>query len=227
MCLVNRGGRVRFSCYKGIDVVLIIENMDEDFVRHFWDFIQTGEYTNMNRGEENKNFYRFNKPQKEGYPVMIELFSRKPTNYSLFDDAHLLPLHIADDISSLSAILLDDDHYFFLKDGVRIVSGIPVLNEEHLIPFKAKAWCELTDRSLSGEVGLTRHIKKHKNDIVTLSKLLAEDSKVKLEGNVARDMKRFIKEVKEMNPNDDLIESVCNDLSNLYLYDNTKKLMNT
>ena len=73
-------------------------------------------------------------------------------------------LHIADDVSSLSAILLDDDDYRFLLDGRKLIDGISVLDELHLIAFKAKAWCELTDRPQKGEEGLTRHIKKHRKD---------------------------------------------------------------
>ena len=51
-----------------------------------------------------------------------------------------------EDISSLSAILLDDDYYEFLKQGKVTVDGVTVLDAAYLIPFKAKAWMDLTDR---------------------------------------------------------------------------------
>lgn len=57
----------------------------------------------------------------------------------------MIPLHISDEISSLSAILLNDDYYQFMIQGKRVIDGISVLDEKCLIPFKAKAWCELID----------------------------------------------------------------------------------
>ena len=114
--------------------------MNREFAEKFWEFIKAGNYINMYKGLEYKNFYRFEKPANSMYPTMIELFSRVPTDYEIVPDSHLFPLHIADDISSLSAILLNDDYYNFLLNGRIIVNGLSVLNELHLIPFKAKAW---------------------------------------------------------------------------------------
>jgi hypothetical protein len=56
-------------------------------------------------------------------------------------------LTIDDDISSLSAILLDEEYYDFLKSGVVVVEGVPVLDAPYMIPFKAKA------RKNAGQVG--------------------------------------------------------------------------
>ena len=47
-----------------------------------------------------------------------------------------MPIHVDDDTSSLSAILLNDDFYKFMMAGRRVVDGIGVLGAEHLIPFK-------------------------------------------------------------------------------------------
>ena len=62
-----------------------------------------------------------------------------------------LYLYTIKDISSLSAILLDDDYYEFLKQGKVTVDGVTVLDAAYLIPFKAKAWMDLTDRKAAGE----------------------------------------------------------------------------
>ena len=67
------------------------------------------------------HFYRF--PEgKFGYPTMIELFSRKP-GYLLEIEEGIIPIHIDDDTSSLSAILLNDDYYKFMMSGRRVVDG--------------------------------------------------------------------------------------------------------
>ena len=122
---------------------------------------------------------------------MIELFSRAPVEFEINSGSHLIPLHIDDDISSLSAILLNDDYYNFLQTGKKMIDGISVLDEFHMIPFKAKAWCELTDRQSMGEEGLSKHIKKHKKDIATLLTLVTKNRKITLDGMVLRDMIRF------------------------------------
>jgi hypothetical protein len=69
---------------------------------------------------------------------MIELFSRKSDAIQLPDDAVLTPLPIYEDISSLSAILLDDDYYTFLRSGKVVIDGVTVLGPAYLIPFKRR-----------------------------------------------------------------------------------------
>lgn len=128
---------------------------------------------------------------------MIELFSRKPVSFELYHGTHLLPIHITDSVYSLSAILLNDDYYDFLKEGIKIVKGLPILDELHLIPFKAKAWCELNDRKLQGELGLSKHIRKHRNDIIKLLSLVSLDKKVMLKNQVLLDMKRFVESIEK------------------------------
>lgn len=186
-----------FRATKDFDIVLIIENIDKNFVSKFWNFINDGKYKNRYIGKENCRFYRFEKPEDKNYPAMIELFSRLPNGIELYPGSHLLPLHIADDISSLSAILLNDDYYSFLLKGIKIIDEIPVLDEIHLIPFKAKAWCELTDRNILGEVGLTSHIKKHIKDIALLLSLIGDNVSIVIENYVLLDMIRFSEEMEK------------------------------
>ena len=68
----------------------------------------------------------------------------------LEDDAVLTPLPIDDEISSLSAILLNEAYYELLKAGQMMVDDIPVLSPTCLIPFKAKAWLDLKSLSIRG-----------------------------------------------------------------------------
>ena len=109
----------------------------------------------------------------------------------------ITPLPIGKDISSLSAILLNDAYYDLLKDGQVILDGIPVLNEECLIPFKVKAWLDLTERRAQGEAVDSRDIKKHKNDVFRLAQLLTDRSRKTLGEEVALDMSRFLKEMEK------------------------------
>ena len=103
---------------------------------------------------------------------MIEIFSRNPDFIILEDDAVLTPLLIDDEISSLSAILLNEAYYELLKTGQKMVDGIPVLSPTCLIPFKAKAWLDLKERKLNGDQVGSKNIKKHNNDVFRLALLI-------------------------------------------------------
>ena len=84
---------------------------------------------------------------------------------------------IDDDISSLSAILLNESYYQLLKSGVTMVDEVLVLNITCLIPFKAKAYLDLKDRKLNGEHVDSKDIRKHKNDVFRLAQLITLDTR--------------------------------------------------
>lgn len=126
-----------FRATKDLDIVLIVENINDEFGRKLWDFIKNAGY-DVEFGREKKCFYRFKNPKNNDFPKMIELFSRNQ-NVSLPKDVHLIPIHVSDEISSLSAILLNEEYYQLMIKGKRVVDGLSVLDEKYLIPFKAKA----------------------------------------------------------------------------------------
>jgi len=68
------------------------------------------------------------------------LFSRKPDSVKLPDDAHLTPIPAGDRFSSLSAIILDDVFYDFVKENCQIKDDCSLLNIPGLICLKAKAY---------------------------------------------------------------------------------------
>ena len=108
------------------------------------------------------------------------------------DDAVLTPLPIDNEVSSLSAILLNETYYELLKNGQRIIDGIPVLSPTCLIPFKAKAWLDLKERKSKGEQVDSKNIKKHKNDVFRLVQLLTPDTRQNLSPEIVDDMKQFL-----------------------------------
>ena len=130
---------------------------------------------------------------------MIELFTRKLDAIQLPEDATLTPLPLEEDISSLSAILLDDDYYDFLKQGKITVDGIAVLDAAYLIPFKAKAWIDLVDRKAAGEHIDSRNIKKHKNDVFRLTELIDPTIKITAPQEVYKDIQEFLRRMEDEN----------------------------
>ena len=155
-----------FHATKDIDLVLIIQAVDANFGKKFWE---------------------------------IELFTRKLDAIQLPEDAVLIPLPMDEDISSLSAILLDDDYYEFLKRGKVTVDGVTVLDAAYLIPFKAKAWMDLTDRKAAGEHVDSKNIKKHKNDVFRLTELIDPTAKVVAPQGVYADIQEFVQRMKKEN----------------------------
>jgi hypothetical protein len=181
-----------FRATKDLDIVLCTEALDAEFVQRFWTFIKTGEYEHQEKSMGNRQFYRFTKPANTNYPVMLELFSRKPEDVLLEGDADLTPIPMDEAVSSLSAILLDDDYYQCIQDGKEILDGVSILKVEYIIPFKMKAWSDLTQRKANGDKVDSKTIKKHKNDVLKISQLLSPQLRVELPDSIKDDMRIFI-----------------------------------
>ncbi len=158
-----------FRSTKDIDMVLILEALTPEFGRVFWQYILEAEYNHCNKSNGKPQYYRFTSPKSTEFPAMIELFSRRIDTLKLPQTATLEPLHIKDGISSLSAILLDDDYYRLLRDGKRMIDGVSILNAEYMIPLKMRAWIDLSKRKIEGEKVDRKNIRKHKNDIFRLT----------------------------------------------------------
>ena len=136
--LIMQNEELPFHATKDIDIVLIVESITAEFGEAFWDYIKEAGYEHLNKSNGTSQFYRFTVPKSKEYPYMIEIFSRNPDYIILGDDAILTPLPVDDEISSLSAILLNEAYYELLKTGQMLIDGIPVLSPTCLIPFKAK-----------------------------------------------------------------------------------------
>lgn len=186
-----------FRVTKDIDMVLIVESLTKEFGEVFWEFVKEADYQFINKGSGKAQFYRFSNPKSFEFPAMIELFSKSQDWISKEIENRITAIHIDDDISSLSAILLNDVYYDFLTKGTKLVNGVSILNVEHIIPFKAKAWIDLKQRKENGEQIDSRDIKKHKNDIFRLSLLLVPEKKVILSNTVKEDMSFFISKMTE------------------------------
>lgn len=180
-----------------IDMVLIVEALTTDFAKAFWAFIDAGGYQARQRSNGIPEFYRFVEPANPSYPKMIELFSRPQNHVKLHADTHLMPLHIDDEVSSLSAILLNDDYYNFLLAGRTETNGVSILDAEHIIPLKMKAWLDLKDKKAQGMHVNSRDIRKHRLDVFRLFPLVREDIKITVPAAVGEDIQSFIEQMSE------------------------------
>lgn len=181
-----------FRATKDLDLVLIVEALTPAFGRKFWQFIREGGYENRAKSNGAPQFYRFDKPKTPDFPYMIEIFSKTQNAFQGEDVGPCVPLPLGDEISSLSAILLNEDYYSMLLKGKNLISGIMVLSPTYLIPFKAKAWLDLRERKAQGQHIDEKDIRKHKNDIIRLTALLTGGEQSELPDIVRQDMALFI-----------------------------------
>ena len=186
-----------FRQTKDIDMVIIIEALTEKFAARFWNYIKAGGYKPYVGSHGESEFYRFVEPTGSDYPFMIELFSRPQNNVRLRPDTHLMPLHIDDTISSLSAILLNEDYYKFLLSGRTEVDHIPVLNAEHIVPFKMKAWLDLRRQKENGVHVNLRDLRKHRLDVFRLYPIIRRDQRILVPDQIYNDINEFISEMRE------------------------------
>ena len=184
-----------FRATKDIDLVLILEALTPNFGKRFWEYIEQAEYEHRNKSSGNTQFYRFTKPVSKEFPYMIELFSRKIDAIELPDEASLTPIPLDEDVSSLSAILLDDNYYEFLRTGKIVINGVTVLDAPYIIPFKMKAWLDLRERKSKGESIDSKDIRKHKNDVARLSELITAETVVEVSEPVFQDIQLFLDQV--------------------------------
>lgn len=179
-----------FRATRDLDMVLIIEALTPEFGEKLWEFIMAGRYRNKATNGGKPQFYRFDKPEDDSFPKMIELFCR--SDFELKNAEGITPIHIGDEISSLSAILLNDDYYKTLLDGKVVRSGLSVLRPEYIILFKAKAYLDLKARKEAGESVDSKDIKKHRQDVLRITAELMLDTVSDLPDSVHRDMEQFI-----------------------------------
>ncbi len=176
---------------KDLDIVLCVEALETAFLERLGAFLEAGGYAARERSGGRKEFYRFHKPSDAAFPAMIEIFSRRPDGVELPGEALYTPLPLADEVLSLSALLLDENYYNLLLAMRRVVDGVSVLDETALIPFKARAHIDLRARRDAGEKIDKDDIRKHRADVFRLLQLLPADASIALPQAIAADLSQF------------------------------------
>lgn len=190
-----------FRGTKDLDIVLHVEALTPAFGQRFWQFVQAGGYQQKEGDPDQRPcLYRFQKPLDDEFPHMLELFSRVPDGLRFVPPGHLTPIPIDEQVSSLSAILLDEDYYQFVLSGRKNKYGLPSwVGEDRLIPLKAVAWMEMSERAQSGEPIDSKKINKHLSDIVLLSSLLQPGQVIELPEKIRANLEVFVRAVAALN----------------------------
>ncbi len=197
---------------KDIDIILIIEALSLEFVGRFWEFVKAANYEEKNKGERNEEghkheYYRFMKPENTEFPFQIELFSRNIGLINFPEYAHITPIPMDEDLSSLSAILMDDDYYNFTIEYSRTENGIHIANIESLICLKCKAVIDMITRKQNGDDIDSKQIAKHKKDVFRLAGMLAPSDKYNIPATLKRDIADFCAATEADLPNKDFLKA--------------------
>ncbi len=182
---------VGFRMTRDLDVVLCVESLTEAFGRMFWRFITDGKYRVQEKSDGTRRLYRFRQPALPDFPEMIELFSRRAEAFAPVEGAQLTPIPMPEAVSSLSAILLDDDYYSFIHSHCESVDGLSVLSPEGLLVLKAKAWMDLDERKMRGEHIDSKDVSKHRNDVFRLVDVMYDDQAMELPESIRAEMRTF------------------------------------
>lgn len=217
---------LEFRGTKDLDIVLCLEALDAAFVQAFWEFVQAGRYQFQEKASGQRQFYRFQKPASGGYPVVLELFSRVPDALSGDHEGHLTPVPMEAEVSSLSAILLEGDYYQFLHSGKRIVRSVPIVGPEHLIPLKARAWLDLSQRRDDGVHVDSKVIKKHRNDVFRLFPIVDPEFSAEIPSQITVDLAMFVErmgteaiDLRTMGLKNQSLDDVLRELRRIYIRD--------
>jgi len=189
-----------FRATKDLDIILKVEALSSKFVTRFWQFVKDGNYENRQKSTGERKYYRFYEPKNEDFPTQLELFARKPDVLDISEDSNLTPIPTEEDLSSLSAILMDDDYYNLTIKYSTEENGLRLASIETLICLKAKAFLDLQKRKNFGEQIDVRDIRKHKNDIIRLAVMLTGENRIDLPDSIASDMKSFVEIIKSEPP---------------------------
>lgn len=183
---------LEFRATKDMDIVLVIESLDGTFVKRFWEFIEAGKYQAREKATGERELYRFHKPQDEAYPVMLEIFSRKPSGIELGAGQQIVPVKFDEGSTSLSAILLNDAYYKLIIEQHNEEKNLPFANPAALIPLKARAWLDFSARAQQGEKVEGRDIAKHRTDVFRIAATLPGEAGPSVPDLIKADLRAFL-----------------------------------
>ncbi len=186
------GQGLTFRVTKDLDIVLLIEVLNREFVAAMRQFVEEGGYEIRERSPDHPILYRFVKPADERFPFMLEFFSRSAETFELAEGQTIIPVDSEPGHHSLSAILLDEAYYGLILTQNEPRDGLQFATITALIPLKARAWLDLTARRDRGEKIDARDIDKHRTDVFRLAATLPGEAGPELASSIVADLGSFL-----------------------------------
>ena len=226
------GTEVRARATHDIDMIIIVERMTPQYGERFWQFIREAGYrpekSKAKEGESPKyEMYRF-VDGNPGYPEMIELLSRHPDALGEPKRLVIEPLPIDGELSSLSAIIMDDDYYQFTIEHSRLTDNIRHADSAALIALKARAYLNLLLDKQNGKYVNSKDIKKHRSDVLKNVVIMTEDE-IMAPASIVECIKEFVMSIrndwtelanplaKSLDQNTEFVDALLEQLENLFV----------
>jgi len=188
---------LEFRKTKDVDLVLLTNDSDELNSR-ISQYVQKGKYQVKEATEGAPRYYRFQKPEDEMCPEIIEIFARNEQQIELLDGQYVIPVQ-NDSVAKISAILLDEEYFALTKaNSQQVASGGSIVNALGNICLKARAHRELSDRKANGESVDDKDIRKHRNDILRLAVSLTGQERLTLGPISKTDLELAMTELRAM-----------------------------
>src|SRR5574344_2298455 len=230
--ITMQGTVVRPRATHDIDMTVIVENMTPSFAKRFWEFVKEAGYRPEKRkqieGEPAKyELYRF-VDGKTGYPEMIELLSRHPDILGEPSNLVIEPLPIDGDVSSLSAIIMDDDFYHFTIKHSKLTDGVRHADSAALVCLKTRAYLNLLQDKAEGKHVNSKDIKKHRSDVLKNVVIITDES-ISAPMAIADCVKDFVSSIradwdtlsnplaKALDQDQECVDALLEQLNNLFV----------
>lgn len=212
-----------------IDIIVIAERMTSEFAKAFWRFIDEGGYRPGVRKNDDGTpryvLYSFNQG-KPGFPVQLELLSRHNEIFDSSRPNHIEPLPIGEEVSSLSAIILDKPYYDLTIEHSFVSGELRFASPIALMALKARAYLNLVNERKEGRRVNTKDIVKHRNDVMKLAVTAIIDDPVEVSHEVIETINDFVGSIRETLPSqslrdvlqqdDDAIDTYLDILTNFF-----------
>ncbi|MCL2074650.1 MAG: hypothetical protein FWH18_12060 [Marinilabiliaceae bacterium] len=184
---------------KDIDMIVVCEAINTEYIRQFRTFIHAGGYKacQINSKDETKRgYYRFIEPADNTFPAYIELFSRTPDELQMPKNVRLVHINSDEEyLSGFSAILMDDDFYYYAIANSREIKGVQVLDKNALVVLKARAYLNNKKRKEEGQQVHQSDIDKHKKDIYRLSFLFSGEERYAVTDAIRATLEEFLEKI--------------------------------
>ena len=182
---------------KDIDMVLVLERLDKNFIDTFWAFIKAGQYKCATRkdktGHKKYVLYSFYDSLPD-YPAQIELLSRPLESLGSPED-HKIEAIAIDDASYLSAIILEPDYYNYLVKHTEEKNGLRYASVDSIICLKVLAYLNLREDKQNGRHVNDDDYKKHRRDVVMAAASLGIDAEFTVPEIIKNSITKFIEAV--------------------------------
>ena len=209
-----------------IDMILVVEKMTKEYGNAFWQFIKDGEYKAGKREKDDKTptytLYRFT-TEKEGYPVKIELLSHHSDMLGEPSGFHIEPIPLSEDLSSLSAIMMDDDNYELTVANSAEQGGVRIATPTTLICLKARAYLNLLNDRANGKHVNSKDIKKHKTDVLKLIATASIPEPVAVPQSVYDSVMEYAESIEKELPSQSLQDALERDADTIQAFVDTLK----